>query len=104
MEHLRRANYIGERCFLGIEIDDAPIRQLQGSNSTLPDVKRNRSHVRDVKNRLFIIAHEVANVPLSILAPDRNRAHPVWRELRRILLIKRFAFDSVGESRENDRT
>src|SRR5690349_9183218 len=102
MKNLCCANHVGEWRFFWIEIDDTPIRQFQRSDSAHPDVKWNRSHVRDVENRFRVVTDEVSNVALSVLAPDWDCAHPIRRELWRVFLIKRFSFDSVRKSRQHD--
>jgi hypothetical protein len=103
MQHKRGLDHIFERGLLGIDVDHAPIRELQRSNAARPHVQRNRAQVRDIEQRLLVIAHEVANFALCVLAPDADGADPVWCELRRILLIERLAIDAIGIARHHQR-
>src|SRR5437867_1130612 len=102
MERLRRANDVSERRLLGIEIEHAPIWKLQRADAARPDMERNRAEVGDVEERFLVVADEVSDLPLRILAPDPDGADPFGRELGRVLLIERFPVDAVGEPRHHE--
>src|SRR5882724_2649025 len=58
-----------ERCTLRIKIEHAPVRPLQGRGATGPDMQRDRAEVDDVEERGDVIADEVVDLALGILAP-----------------------------------
>ena len=92
-----------ERRLLGIEIEDAPVGLLQRRDPAAPDVQRNRGHVGDVQERLEVVAHEVADLALRVLAPDSLQLHPLGDKARRVLLKERLAADAVWIPREHHR-
>src|SRR5947209_18052976 len=96
VEYLRRPNDVLEGRFLWIEIDDAPVGLLEGSNATRPDVEGNGAEVGDVLEGGNVIADEVANLTLGVLAPDVDGAQPFGSEFRRVLLIEHLPVDPVG--------
>src|SRR5690606_33565338 len=100
----RHPDYVLERCALRIEIEDAPIRLLNGLNAARPDVQRDRRHVRDVSQTLFALDNEVTNLALRAFAPQRLEAQPLGREFGRIFLVERLALDTVRIASQNQGT
>src|SRR5690349_14216240 len=88
MEDLGGANDVLERRLLGIEIDDAPVGELEGADATRPEMERDRAKVGDIDERILVVTDEVADLALGVLAPDADGAEPLRRKLGRILLIE----------------
>src|SRR5262249_57210906 len=84
----RDADHHLERRLLRIEIDDAPIGLLNGPDATGPDVERDASHVGQIDERVEVVADEVSDLPLSILAPHPLSSDP-GRNVRRSILLKK---------------
>ncbi len=65
-------------------------------------MQRNRAEVDEVDQRLDIVAHEILDVALRVLAPDRNRLDPLRHEAGRVFLIEGLAVNAVGIPGEHD--
>src|SRR3954471_4668664 len=104
MQDLRGPNDVGEGRLFRIEVDDAPVGQLERTHTTRPQVERNGAKVGDIDHRVLVIGHEVADLPLRVFAPDADGAKPVRGELRRIFLIEHLPVDAVRVPRHYDWT
>src|SRR6266576_2502692 len=91
-----------ERRIFRIEIDQAPVGLREIVDATHPHVERDGAEVHEIDERLDVVAHEVGDVALGVLTPDRNRLDPVGHETGCVFLIERLAVDAVGIARQHD--
>ena len=68
-----------------------------------PEVERNRAQVDDVEQRGQVVADEIVDLALRVLAPHALGPDPVGREARRVLLEEGLARDAVGIARHHQR-
>ena len=61
------------------------------------------AEVRDVEEGLEVVADEVVDLALGVLAPDALEADPVGREVGRVLLEEGLALDPVGVAGHDER-
>src|SRR3712207_6584447 len=104
MDLLGDADHVGEGRLFGIEVEDAPIRFLHGGNAARPNVQWNGAEVRDVEQRIEVVADEILDLAIggglhSGIAEDALGAQPIWSKSWRVLLIKRFSVNTIGISR-----
>src|SRR2546423_15534124 len=85
---------------LRIEVEDAPVGRLEGRDAGRPDVEQDRRHVGDVEQRGLVVAHEIVELALRVLAPDRDRSHEGLGVLRGVLLDKGLPGAAVGVAGE----
>src|SRR3989454_11503711 len=71
---------VGEGRLLGIEIEDAPVGQLDARGAAAPHVQRDRAQVGEIQERFEIVAYEVVDLALRVLAPHPLVARSVERE------------------------
>src|SRR3954468_3809653 len=88
-------DHIGEWSPFRIEVQDTPVRPVNSGGAAGPDVQRYGPHVDQVQEGGFIVADEVVDIPLGLLAPHSLRAYPLGHMPRRILLKERFSGDAV---------
>ena len=92
-----------ERRALGVEVEHAPVRPLERGSVTGPEVEGNRAEVDDVEQRRQVVADEVVDLPLGVLAPHPLGPDPFRREPGCILLKERLPRDAVGIARHDHR-
>src|SRR6266851_2384454 len=78
----RDPDHMIEGRFLGIQVEDAPIRLLERLDPAPPHVQGDRAEIDDVEERLDVLAYEVVDLALRVLAPDALGADPVGEEAR----------------------
>ena len=87
---------VRERRALGVEVEDAPVRAFGRGDPAGPHVERDRPEVRDEEERFEVVADEVVDLALGVLAPDALEADPVGSEVGGVLLEEGLALDPVG--------
>ena len=81
VDRLRDLDDVRKGRALGVEVEDAPVRPFGRGDAARPDVERDRAEVGDVEERLEVVADEVVDLALGVLAPDALEADPVRREV-----------------------
>ena len=94
---------ISERRALGIQVEDEPVRPVEGAEARAPEMERNGPQVNDVAERVDVVHDEVVDLALGVLGVDPFRADPRRNEIRRVLLEERLPRDPVGVTGQDQR-
>ena len=103
VDRVRDLDDVRERRALRVEVEDAPVGALGRRDAARPDVQRDRAEVGHVEEGLDVVADEVVDLALRVLAPDALEADPVGREVRGVLLEERLSGDAVGVAGHHER-
>ena len=79
---LRDHDDIGKRRLLRVEIQHTPVGTLESIGTARPQVEGDRPEIDQVQERFFIVADEIVDLPLCLLAPHALGPDPLRDEFR----------------------
>ncbi len=94
---------VAERRVLRVQVQNAPIGSFDFRSAAPPDVKWDGAKIHEIEKCGFVVADEVVDLALCLLAPHALGADPLRREAGRILLKKGLAADPIRIASQYDR-